>query len=150
MIRLQRITTADTDLYSYMEKLMTQSFPSEEYRELEELRKYTDTKTHFYNNIIFHNNTPVGLITYWDFGHFYYIEHFAIDPTQRNGGYGKSVLNHLCQLLKHPIVLEVEIPEETAKNPTGVFVRYRKSPTNNHPIKQATTTCLCSSWPMEI
>lgn len=70
MIRLQRITTADTDLYSYMEKLMTQSFPSEEYRELEELRKYTDTKTHFYNNIIFHNNTPVGLITYWDFGHF--------------------------------------------------------------------------------
>ncbi|MZS62505.1 GNAT family N-acetyltransferase, partial [Bifidobacterium pseudocatenulatum] len=56
MIRLQRITTADTDLYSYMEKLMTQSFPSEEYRELEELRKYTDTKTHFYNNIIFHNN----------------------------------------------------------------------------------------------
>lgn len=44
MIRLQRITTADTDLYSYMEKLMTQSFPSEEYRELEELRKYTDTK----------------------------------------------------------------------------------------------------------
>ena len=39
-------------------------------------------------------------------------EHFAIDPAQRNGGYGKSVLNHLCQLLKHPIVLEVEIPEE--------------------------------------
>ena len=66
MIRLQRITTADTDLYSYMEKLMTQSFPSEEYRELEELRKYTDTKTHFYNNIIFHNNTPVGLITHRD------------------------------------------------------------------------------------
>ena len=58
MIRLQRITTADTDLYSYREKLMTQSIPSEEYRELEELRKYTDTKTHFYNNIIFHNNTP--------------------------------------------------------------------------------------------
>lgn len=27
MIRLQRITTADTDLYSYMEKLMTQIIP---------------------------------------------------------------------------------------------------------------------------
>ena len=55
---------------------------------------------------------PVGLITYWDFGHFHYIEHFAIAPTLRNGGHGKSVLNHLCQLLKHPIILEVEIPEE--------------------------------------
>ena len=155
MIRLQRITTADTDLYSYMEKLMTQSFPSEEYRELEELRKYTDTKTHFYNNIIFHNNTPVGLITYWDFGHFYYIEHFAIDPTQRNGGYGKSVLNHLCQLLKHPIVLEVEIPEEEMAKRRINFYHgkdspYGKSPTNSLPIKQETTTCLCSSWPMEI
>ena len=101
MIRLQRITTADTDLYSSMEKLMTQSFPSEEYRELEELRKYTDTKTHFYNNIIFHNNTPVGLITYWDFGHFYYIEHFAIDPAQRNGGYGKSVVIIVCEKPLH-------------------------------------------------
>ena len=65
MIRLQRITTADTDLYSYMEKLMTQSFPSEEYRELEELRKYTDTKTHFYNNIIFHNNTMPPQFPYY-------------------------------------------------------------------------------------
>ena len=112
MIRLQCITTADTSLYSYMEKLMTQSFPSAEYRKLEDLRKYTDTQIHFHNNIIFHNDAPIGFITYWDFGHFYYIEHFAIDPTQRNGGHGKSVLNHLFQLLKRPIVLEVEMPEE--------------------------------------
>lgn len=112
MIGLQRITTADTDLYSYMEQLITQSFPAEEYRELKELRTYTDTKPHFHNNIIFHNNIPVGLITYWDFDRFCYIEHFAIDPTQRNGGHGRTALNQLCQLLKRPIVLEVEMPEE--------------------------------------
>lgn len=53
MIKLQRITTADTALYDYMEQLMTSSFPSEEYRSLEELRTYTDTKANFYNNIIF-------------------------------------------------------------------------------------------------
>ena len=52
MIRLQRITTADTDLYSYMEKLMTQSFPSEEYRELEELRKYTDLSSTYKCNFL--------------------------------------------------------------------------------------------------
>lgn len=112
MIRLQRITTADTALYSYMEQLMTASFPPEEYRELEELRKYTDSKSHFHNNIIFNDDVPVGFITYWNFGHFYYVEHFAIDPAQRNGGHGKNVLNHLCQLLEHPIILEVEAPEE--------------------------------------
>ena len=108
MIRLQRISTADGFLYEYMEQLITAAFPPEEYRPLEELRLYTDNKPHFYNNIIFHHDTPVGFITYWDFGKFYYVEHFAVDPAQRNGGHGKNVLNHLCELLQHPIVLEVK------------------------------------------
>ena len=112
MIRLQRISTADGFLYEYMEQLITAAFPPEEHRPLEELRLYTDSRPHFYNNIIFHHDTPVGFITYWDFGKFYYVEHFAVDPAQRNGGHGKNVLNHLCQLLQHPIVLEVEMPEE--------------------------------------
>ena len=68
MIRLQRISTADGFLYEYMEQLITAAFPPEEYRPLEELRLYTDNKPHFYNNIIFHHDTPVGFITYWDFG----------------------------------------------------------------------------------
>ena len=47
MVKFQRITTKDTALYNYMERLMTASFPSEEYRPLEELRNYTDTKPIF-------------------------------------------------------------------------------------------------------
>lgn len=112
MIRLQRISTADKSLYQYMEQLITTAFPPEEHRPLEDLRVYTDTKPHFHNNIIFHHDTPVGFITYWDFDKYYYVEHFAIDPSQRNGGHGKNVLNQLCQLLQQPIVLEVETPEE--------------------------------------
>lgn len=112
MIRLQRITTADTGLYEYMEQLMVASFPPDEYRALGELRSYTDTQSRFHNNIVLDNDTPIGLITYWDFGRFYYIEHFAIDPTQRNGGQGSRALQHVCRLLQAPIVLEVELPEE--------------------------------------
>ena len=48
MIKFQRIATSDTALYDYMEKLMTTSFPPEEYRSLAELRNYTDAKPHFY------------------------------------------------------------------------------------------------------
>ncbi len=47
MIKFQRITTKDATLYNYMEQLMTASFPSEEYRPLEELRNYTDTNRIF-------------------------------------------------------------------------------------------------------
>lgn len=124
MIRLQRITTADTAMYGYMEKLITISFPPEEYRKLEELRTYTDSKPQFHNNIIFHNDTPVGILTYWDFNRFCYVEHFAIDPSLRNGGYGKQALNLLCQQLGCPIVLEVEMPEEEmAQRRIGFYQR---------------------------
>lgn len=112
MIEFKSITTADASLYAYMEKLMTESFPPDEYRALEDLRTYTDNKTNFHNNIILHDGTPVGFITYWDFGQYCYVEHFAIDPSQRNGGHGKNVLNHLCQVLNKPLILEVEAPEE--------------------------------------
>ena len=112
MIKFQRITTKDTALYNYMEQLMTDSFPAEEDRSLEELRNYTDNKPHFHCNIILLQNNPIGLITYWDFGHFYYVEHFAIAPSQRNSGHGKNVLYHLCRQINKPVVLEVEIPEE--------------------------------------
>ena len=101
MITLQRITTADGKLYAFLEGLMTRSFPSDEYRDLDELRDFTDHRPHFY-----------------------YAEHFAIDPTQRNGGYGKAVLQHLCQLLDKPIVLEVEEPDEDmARRRIGFYQR---------------------------
>ena len=124
MIRLQRITTADTSLYPYMEQLMVASFPPEEYRPLNQLREYTDGKKHFHNNIIFDGDTAVGFITYWDFDTFYYAEHFAIDPAQRNGGYGKRTLECLCRMLQRPIVLEVEMPEEEmARRRIGFYQR---------------------------
>lgn len=124
MITLQRITTADGKLYAFLEGLMTRSFPSDEYRDLDELRDITDHRPHFYNNVVLNDGTPIGLLSYWDFDDFYYAEHFAIDPTQRNGGYGKAVLQHLCQLLDKPIVLEVEEPdEEMARRRIGFYQR---------------------------
>lgn len=111
-MEMKRITTSDTDLYSFMERLLTQAFPPEEYRNLKQLREYTDHIPHFHNNIILQENLPVGFITYWNFDDFSYVEHFAVDPGQRNGGYGKVILNNLVQQLNRPIVLEVEIPDE--------------------------------------
>ena len=109
MIRLQRISTAD-EQYQFMEELLVSSFPPEEYRLLADLKEYTDHKSKFHNHVILEDDQPVGIITYWDFDRFYYIEHFATSPTLRNGGYGKKTLTHLCNELQLPIVLEVELP----------------------------------------
>ena len=112
MIRFQPITTSDVQHYKFMEELLVESFPPEEYRQLEHLREYTDRIGNFHNNIIFDDDLPIGFITYWDFDRFYYVEHFATNPALRNGGYGKRTLEHLCEHLKYPIVLEVERPVE--------------------------------------
>lgn len=124
MIRFQPIRTQDVEYYQFVENLLVTAFPPEEYRELSEWRKYTDHNDRFYNNMIFDGDTPVGLITYWDFDSFYYVEHFAIDPALRNGGYGKKTLDTLCKQLSRPIVLEVEMPlEEMAQRRINFYQR---------------------------
>lgn len=124
MMKFKRITTKDEALYTFMEQLMVASFPAEEYRDLNELRTFTDTKKRFYNNIIFDNNQPIGLITYWDFDEFYYVEHFAIDPAHRNGGIGKRALESIFQQLDGGIILEVEEPvEEMAQRRINFYKR---------------------------
>lgn len=99
MIRLQPISTSDLQHYKFMEELLVDSFPPEEYRQLEQLREFTDRTGNFHNNIIFDDDLPIGFITYWDFGNFYYVEHFATNPALRNGGYGKRTLEYLCDYL---------------------------------------------------
>ena len=124
MILFKRIYTKDESLYMFMEDLMKASFPVEEYRDLNELRSYTDNKKHFYNNVILDGDNPIGIITFWDFDDFYYVEHFAIDSNLRNGGYGKKVMNALSRNIEKPIVLEVERPiEEMAERRINFYKR---------------------------
>lgn len=112
MITIQRFTTDNNLYYNYMEQLLISAFPVDEYRDLDELRTYIDTRFEFYCNIILEGTSLIGFVSYWDLGNFYYIEHFAIDPNLRNGGHGRKLLDYLSDLLQKPIVLEVELPTE--------------------------------------
>lgn len=124
MIEFKQISTSDIEYYQFMESLLKTAFPKEEYRDLEDLRNYTDDVKIFYNNIILEENRPIGFITYWDLDDFYYAEHFAIDPNLRNGGYGKKVIEALCNALDKSVVLEVEHPtEEMAERRINFYKR---------------------------
>lgn len=123
-IELHRILDADSAEYKQMERLLTTAFPKEEYRELTELCTLTENSHKFHNNLIYDNGTFIGLITYWDFGSFFYIEHFAILPEMRNHGYGKMVIEKMEEVLHSPIVLEVECPtEEMSRRRIGFYER---------------------------
>ena len=141
MVRFQRITTADATLYGFVEQLLVTSFPACEYRSLDGQRVYTDGQPCFFNNVIMDGDVPVGLLTYWDFGTFCYVEHLAVDPQLRGGGYGAQAMRHLCGLLRRPVVLEVELPDtELARRRIGFyrrqgFVLWDKQPYRQPPYK---------------
>lgn len=125
MIEIRRITTKDNEYYTYVEELLVASFPVEEYRDLSVFRRYADSLSYFYCNVILDDSTPVGLLSYWELGDFNYIEHLAIDPRRRGGGYGKEVLDTLDKYMNNPIVLEVERPtDETAQRRICFYQRH--------------------------
>lgn len=113
MIKLQQIKTEDTYSYQYMEELLQSSFPQNEYRDLDELRFYTDNKRNFYCNVIYNDEKLIGLVNYWEFDRFFYIEHLAISASERNKHYGEKLLEYLKKLFNKPIILEVEVPKDT-------------------------------------
>lgn len=110
MIRLQRITDVSSPGYLFVEKLLVEAFPKEEYRDLSEFRSLTSLNCKFHNNIIYDSDKPVGIITYWAFDGFFYFEHLATLPECRNKGIGKRVFEILFSNKIYPFVLETEFP----------------------------------------
>ena len=64
MIRLQPISTSDVQHYQFMEDLLIAAFPPEEYRELKDLREYTNRIGNFHLMIIpLWDSLPTGIST---------------------------------------------------------------------------------------
>jgi ribosomal protein S18 acetylase RimI-like enzyme len=111
-ITLQRITDIAGADYAFAEQLLTGSFPREERRDVAEWRDYTHSKYHFHNMLVRDDGKRVAIITYWHFGFFCYVEHFAVSAALRSCGYGHRILSILqAQLSPLTIVLEAELPD---------------------------------------
>lgn len=110
-MKLTRIKTNHPQ-YAFVEKLFLDSFPENERRPLEEQRSNTDGNDAFSCYLLTEEDgLSVGFITIWDLDSFYYAEHFAVDPSLRNGGYGSRVMQALLKEMDKPLVLEVELPD---------------------------------------
>ena len=51
-------------------------------------------------------------ISYWNFGDFCYIEHFAVEPELRGHGIGKAAMRDFFQSAGKRVILEVEPPAD--------------------------------------
>lgn len=110
------ITTADKETYPFAEQLFIEAFPANERRDLPQQRFNVDHEPRFSCNLLIQEDKAIGILTIWNLGCFLYIEHFAISPSERNKGYGHQALDLLkrqSNLVKKPIVLEVERPTDS-------------------------------------
>lgn len=124
MIELKEISAAQPADYAFMERLLTQAFPNDEYRDLDELRRYSTERPEFHIALIMDGPERIGFVNYWDLEGFTYLEHLAIDPALRNRRYGAQVLDLLVARLKNPLILEVEMPEdEMSQRRIGFYER---------------------------
>lgn len=94
----------------FMRDLFESAFPEEERPPFDDLAHRDGSLFHFL--VVLNEEEPVGLLTYWDFEDFVYVEHFAIVKDLRDQGFGKAAfLNFLSQQHKQ-VLFEVELPHD--------------------------------------
>lgn len=107
------IIKTDHPHYAFVENLYLSAFPENERRPVDAQRRNVDTNPLFRCYLLTGDGgRPIGFITLWCPDGFYYAEHFAIDPSLRNGGWGSRVVRQLLRELELPVVLEAEVPAD--------------------------------------
>lgn len=121
MISIKKLSQNQKEI-QFSKDLYEQSFPIEERRDFSLVLDICKTDS-LSLNIIYDNQTKVGILNIWDFNNFLYIEHLAVSEQYRNRKIASKVLEQLNAQNKL-IVLEVELPnDELSKRRIGFYQR---------------------------
>ncbi|MFI3264590.1 MAG: GNAT family N-acetyltransferase [Rikenellaceae bacterium] len=111
MINRVRITSESDERFKFCWDLYISAFPEEE-RRLKEYHAETMQRDIFHFDIVLDDRMPIGIVAWWDFDEWRFIEHFATSSAVRGKGYGAQILTQFAQEAQKPIILEVEHPTE--------------------------------------
>lgn len=123
-LKFHRLLSTSDSLFERFSELFQSSFPVNERRPLESLKKIISDEHDVYCDAVLKDIVFVGLLVYWDFSDFVYVEYLAVNPDIRGGGIGARILSQLKDCVRRPVVLEVEPPlNELAKRRIGFYER---------------------------
>ena len=114
-----RIQSASHPYLGVLLPLYLESFPPEERRAPNDLLRMLNVQEMNFSAIRI-DDLVVGLVIYWKFKGFLYLEHLTVSRDQRKKGIGEEVLKQL-QKEENPILLEVEIPYDDTSNRRVAF-----------------------------
>ena len=112
LLNSKQVFMANDPVLDQVEQTYNEAFPEAERRDFALVRQLIAEEPAFQLRALYREQDYVGLLTSWQFEGFRYVEHFAIDPSARNGGIGGAALRHFLTLQADPVVLEVELPED--------------------------------------
>lgn len=106
MISFQDLSSVNE---AFAQRVFEESFPIEERPMFDTI--YLRPRNMFHFGVVYDDNNPIGIFTYWNFGSWVYVEHFAVAPEYRNLDYGTRIMTSFKQETSLPIILEVEKPD---------------------------------------
>lgn len=101
----------DSDHVHFARDLFESAFPEVERPDFDKLKR-RDKRFHFLVATTADDDQPVGILSYWDFEDYTYVEHFAIDEALRGQGLGKAVFLNFMSQRTGQVLLEVELPHD--------------------------------------
>lgn len=132
MLHRLKITSEQDTLFVPCWALYVNAFPEEE-RRTKEYHLETITKESFYFEAILDEEKLIGILCWWNFSDFRYIEHFATLPELRGAGYGKSALEQFITESEIRVILEVEHPNNSLNERRISFYERLGFVLSNHP-----------------
>lgn len=112
-MQLIDLNLADEQQVEFFKSVYHDSFPLEERRDIENILYHLEHTSEYHLKIAQVNHRNIGFLVYWELEHITFGEYLAIDTKQRNGGYGRKIIDWFKKEAKHPILLEVELPHDS-------------------------------------
>ena len=121
-MHFERLRTDEDSRYLAALTLYKSSFPFHEQRNA---KSQSEIMSHeeYHFNLLYDGTDFIGLLLCWETEHFIYVEHFCVNPEQRNKKYGARALELLNQPEKK-VILEIDPPmDENSVRRKGFYER---------------------------
>lgn len=97
-----------------------ESFPVDERRPLSAHLQAQSDSRYTFTPLLSEGGTVVGLLGYWRFEAFTFLEHIAVSSACRGSGLGTSTVRGLQEAACLPLILETELPDMNSQAPKRI------------------------------
>src|SRR5690554_5263919 len=101
-----KISCDNYERWNKVWSLYVESFPIAERRKLED-HKRAFANPHFHPLSVWEDEILLGIVFYWEWDNYRYIEYLAVSPDLRGHGYGFQIIKHIKDS-EHTIILEID------------------------------------------